>query len=270
MRTPRLMLIGVVAAMMLALPAVGVARSQGTKDRAHAGAKRHHKKPLADRNRDRIPDRWERKFRLSLRVNQANRDQDRDHMRNLVEFRTGNNPRDADTDNDGVDDNEENAGKIVSFENGILTISLVGGDQLVGAVTDSTEIECKAALIPPPSNEPPVSGASLRHSGEDDAQNGDQGDGDHPGGPGDPSSGPGSPDSGSGDNGGHGSDSGDAGGSGPEDGDEVACTSADLVPGTPVHEADVETTTDGAVVFTKLELLKSVEAVGQAPQHTDD
>ena len=42
-----------------------------------ADAKRAHRAD-ADRNHDRIPDRWERANHLSLRVNQANRDQDHD------------------------------------------------------------------------------------------------------------------------------------------------------------------------------------------------
>ena len=57
-----------------------------------------------DRNHDRIPDRWEKRFHLSLAVNQANRDQDRDRIDNLNEFREGTNPRDRDSDNDGIPD----------------------------------------------------------------------------------------------------------------------------------------------------------------------
>jgi hypothetical protein len=34
-----------------------------------------------DRNRDRIPDKWEKKFDLSVKVDQANKDQDRDKER---------------------------------------------------------------------------------------------------------------------------------------------------------------------------------------------
>ena len=51
-----------------------------------------------DRNRDRIPDRWERANRLSLRVTQARRDPDRDGLSNLREYRAHTNPRRADTD----------------------------------------------------------------------------------------------------------------------------------------------------------------------------
>ena len=69
-----------------------------------------------DRNHDRIPDRWEKRHHLSLKVKQTRRDQDRDHLRNRAEFLAGNNPRDSDSDDDGVMDGDENAGTIASFD----------------------------------------------------------------------------------------------------------------------------------------------------------
>src|ERR1700745_850357 len=60
-----------------------------------------------DRNHDSIPDRWEKRFHLSLKVDQANRDQDRDKVDNANEFREHTNPRDRDTDNDGRKDGRE-------------------------------------------------------------------------------------------------------------------------------------------------------------------
>jgi hypothetical protein len=111
------------AIAMLALPAVAAAK---------------------DRNHDRIPDRWEKRHKLSLKVNQAGRDQDRDKLRNRAEFMAGDNPRSADSDGDGVPDGEENAGTIQSFDpsTGKLTIALFGGETLSGLVTGQTEIEC--------------------------------------------------------------------------------------------------------------------------------
>lgn len=53
-----------------------------------------------DRNRDGIPDWWEVRWRLSLGVNQARLDQDRDGLNNLFEYRSRNCPRLADTDRD--------------------------------------------------------------------------------------------------------------------------------------------------------------------------
>src|SRR3954452_10962586 len=115
-----------------------------------------------DRNRDRIPDRWEHAHHLSLHVNQVRRDQDHDGLNNRGEFRAHMNPRKADTDGDGINDGDENAGTIASFENGVLTINLAGGGTLTGAVTDETEIECDDTA-----------------QASDHGGGGDDGDGDH-------------------------------------------------------------------------------------------
>jgi hypothetical protein len=95
-----------------------------------------------DRNHDRIPDKWEKRHHLSLKHKQGRRDQDHDGLKNRGEWRAKFDPRDADTDDDGVDDGDENTGKVESFEDGVLTISLFNGDTIKGAVTDDTEIEC--------------------------------------------------------------------------------------------------------------------------------
>jgi hypothetical protein len=81
---------------LLALPGSALARG-------------HSKTARADRNHDGIADKWERRNHLSLRVNQAKRDQDKDGLNNLGEFRAHTNPRDADTDSDGVSDANEDA-----------------------------------------------------------------------------------------------------------------------------------------------------------------
>ena len=57
-----------------------------------------------DGNRDRIPDRWEKKHGLSLKVKQTARDQDKDGFKNRAEWRAKTDPRDADSDDDGLDD----------------------------------------------------------------------------------------------------------------------------------------------------------------------
>jgi hypothetical protein len=98
-----------------------------------------------DRNHDRIPDRWETRHHLSLRHDQARRDQDRDGLRNRGEFKAHMNPRDADSDNDGIEDGDENAGTISSFDGRTLVISLAGGGSLTGIVDGDTEIECEDA-----------------------------------------------------------------------------------------------------------------------------
>jgi hypothetical protein len=98
-----------------------------------------------DRNHDKIPDRWERKHALSLKRDQAKRDQDRDGLKNLGEFEAGLDPRDGDTDDDGTHDGDEGAGTIAAFdaETGDLTIDLFNGGELAGTVNDNTEIKCE-------------------------------------------------------------------------------------------------------------------------------
>jgi hypothetical protein len=118
-----------------------------------------------DRNRDRIPDRWEKQHHLSLKVDQSRRDQDGDGLNNKGEWRAKLDPRDDDSDNDGVDDGDENAGTVATFSGGVLTISLAKGGTLVAKVTPDTEIECEGAAQ-----------ASSDDEGDDD---GDHGDGDH-------------------------------------------------------------------------------------------
>jgi hypothetical protein len=99
----------------------------------------------ADRNHDRIPDRWERSHHLSLRVNQAKRDQDQDGLRNLQEYQAGDDPRDADTDGDGTEDGGEGAGKVKSLDGTKLTITLFNGDDVTATVDSNTELECSGA-----------------------------------------------------------------------------------------------------------------------------
>src|SRR5689334_1131068 len=60
-----------------------------------------------DRNHDRIPDSWERRYHLSTRVSAAKGDPDHDKLNNLGEYRNKTNPRKADTDRDGLSDGAE-------------------------------------------------------------------------------------------------------------------------------------------------------------------
>jgi hypothetical protein len=177
-----------------------------------------------DRNDDGIPDRWERRYDLSLRVDQSGRDQDRDSLDNLGEYRhrthpkrsdtdhdglddgdelaSGNDPRDHDSDDDGISDGHETAGEVVSYDaaDGTLVIRSLAGNRVSGVVTAQTFIKC---------DDSPPAGASSQ--GSDDGPDHDSGD-----------------------------DSGGNGGGSDDDGSGGACTIADLVPGAPVHEAELE------------------------------
>jgi hypothetical protein len=214
------------AAALMLVPAA--APASGSDDRASA----------ADRNADRIPDRWERRHHLSLKVKQTRRDQDRDGLNNLGEFRSKTNPRDRDSDDDGIrdgaekrfglsprdddsdddgrDDGDENAGRVASFENGVLTIQLAAGGTISGRVVDGvTEIECRGTAT-----------AQASH---------DEGDDDGPS-----------------DNSGPGNAEDDHGDDEDEDGN---CSSANLTPNTIVHEAELKIG-DGGAVFDEVELVK--------------
>lgn len=196
-----------------------------------------------DRNHDRIPDRWERHHSLSLKENQARRDQDRDSLKNRKEFKARTNPRDADTDNDGTPDGDENAGTISSFDGTTLVINLFNGSSISGVVTDGIEIECEGP-------------------GDDNDQGDDHGDDDNsgPGGGDDDNSGSGGGDdlrmhaaASTSDDGPGDDDTGDDDDNGDDGGQE--CTTADLVPDAVVQEAELELS-NGQATFEEVELVK--------------
>lgn len=180
-----------------------------------------------DRNHDRIPDRWEKRHRLSLSVNQSKRDQDRDRLRNLAEFEAETNPRDPNTDNDGVPDGQEHAGTIESFDaqSGMLTIDLFGKGTISGLITEATEIECDDS-----GGQASASDSSDGGEGSDDDRQGEE----------------------VGDDDGQGNDA-QENGSGGDDAQGSNCTVADLTPGATVHEAELKVA-GGSAVFEKVEL----------------
>jgi len=217
-----------------------------------------------DRNHDRIPDKWEKRHHLSLKANQAHLDQDRDHLRNRAEFLADDNPRDRDSDDDGVMDGQEQAGTIASFDavTGRLTIDLFGSDTISGLVTAGTEIECEDHSSASASSEGSGSGEAEPgddRGGEGEVEPGDdhgdhEGVGDDRGGQGEEDRGGEEPGEDRGDNSGPGSDN-----SGPgrgDDNDEDAagnCTTADLVPGAVVQEAELKVA-NGQATFKEVEL----------------
>jgi len=193
-----------------------------------------------DRNHDRIPDRWEKRHHLSLKVKQTGRDQDGDHLRNRQEFLAGTNPRNPDSDGDGVPDGQENAGRIRSFdaETGQLVIDLFGGETASGLVTEETEVECEGGQVATASHSGEDAGEGDRIDGSAEANGGDEVSDDE----GDDSSTPESPSTGS--------------ESAGDEGDEAGgsnCTTADLVEGAIVKEAELKLD-NGTATFEEVEL----------------
>jgi hypothetical protein len=184
-----------------------------------------------DRNHDRIPDRWERHHHLSLRVNQAHRDQDRDRLGNRAEFLAGDNPRDADTDNDGIPDGEENAGTVASFDaaTGKLTIDLFPGETLSGMVTGDTEIKCEHEDSASASDSNQGEDNPGEEQGQEENENEEE--------PGED----------------NGNDNSGPGTQGEDENGEATCTTADLVPGAVVQEAELRVA-NGTATFEEVEL----------------
>jgi hypothetical protein len=215
----------------------------------------------ADKNRDGIPDKWEKQNHLTLRVDQSPKDQDHDGLNNAGEYADHTNPHDSDTDNDGVNDSVDGdnhdgdhgpateppapptngdglpggnaqAGTIASYEEGVLTIEMFKGGTVTARVTSDTRFRCMTAPsgdpIEPHSTEP---APGDEHPGtEPGDEPGDTNPGDEPGGDDQP------------------------GDELPGDGDhnpggETPCGIADLLPGTLVHEANIE---DGDFVLLVL------------------
>jgi hypothetical protein len=207
-RTVSLLLLACAFTAVLAFPASGMARSHG------------------DRNRDGLPDRWERANHLSLKVNQAKRDQDHDGLRNKAEFRAGDNPRDADTDNDGVRDGQEKAGQVVSFTGGVLIVHLFNGDDVKGTVDADTEFECKTAPSTTTTRGADDGGGDQGDDGDHHGQRGDQGD----------------------------DDANEGDDNDREDHNQPGCDAAKLTAGATVGEAELKATPAG-LVFEKIELV---------------
>lgn len=213
-----------------------------------------------DGNHDRIPDRWERHHHLSTAVNQAGRDQDHDHLRNRAEFLAGDNPRDRDSDDDGVMDGNENAGTITAFdaESGKLTIGLFNGDAVSGLVTESTRIKCEDEHSPDVTararhgeEEPGDDHGEGEEAGDDNGGHGEEPGDDNGGEAAGDNSGPGN---GGEDNSGPGSSNSGRGPSGHDDnGTGANCTTSDLIIGATVEEAELELE-HGAATFEEVEL----------------
>jgi hypothetical protein len=239
-RKIKLLLFGVVLAALLAVPGAAMAKSH-------------------DRDHDKLPDKWEKKFHLSTHKKNAAGDPDKDGLNNLGEFKSRTNPRKADTngngvndanddqdgdgvdnademgehtnpcdhdsDNDGVGDGEETTGTIASF---VEDSANPGTGVLTITLPDNSTISGKVDS---------TTEIECRTAGDDgDRHERDRGD----------------------DNSGDDNSGDDNGGdhSGPgRGGDETQCSTADLTAGTMVHEAELHGSGADAV-FEEIKLLK--------------
>jgi hypothetical protein len=232
--------IGVLAAAVLALFVISLPGIASAKDR----------------NKDKIPDRWERSHKLSLKRDQRKLDQDKDGLRNRGEWRAGTNPRDKDSDNDGVSDLKEKAGVISAYDadTGDLTITLYSGGELTGSVTDQTRVRCESEDTSDDSSD----------DSSDDGTGDDSGDesGETERSRGGPGSGREAEDDSGDDSGDQSEDeSGDDQGGHPGRGGEGCggdCSVEDLAKGVEVTEAVVKYTASGKV-FKELEIVVSTD-----------
>jgi hypothetical protein len=129
-----------------------------------------------DINHDHIPDRWERAYHLSLKVDQSGRDQDHDGLKNRAEFKDHTSPRNSDSDSDGLPDGhdpqpappaqgtadttpepphtdtpppapEPTSGHVVSYQQssgfgGVLTLERSNGEKVTAYFGEKTDLEC--------------------------------------------------------------------------------------------------------------------------------
>lgn len=79
---------------------------------------------LTDTDSDGMPDTWETLYSLNISVNDAGEDPDCDSVTNLNEYYSGTDPRDNDSDNDGLTDTDEVIpGVKDDFENGLFHLN---------------------------------------------------------------------------------------------------------------------------------------------------
>ena len=156
------------------------------------------------KDRDGMPDRWEKRHHLNVRVNDAARDKDRDGLSNYGEYRSHTNPRkkdsdrdrrgdaredydrdkvpnrqeiktgndagDSDSDDDSIRDGRENAGRITAVGGGSVQIMLSVGGNLTARL--APELSCATASATPWSEPAPAfpdgdAGSDIPEAGED-------------------------------------------------------------------------------------------------------
>lgn len=86
--------------------------SMGKGIDTHALDKKHTKKvTIVDKDHNKIPDDWQRKYHLGYGASVASKDNDKDGLKNLVEYQLKLNPTTKDTDKDKITDGKEDYDK---------------------------------------------------------------------------------------------------------------------------------------------------------------
>ncbi len=244
------MVFAILAATAFAVAPIALAR--------HSSNKISHARKLA---------RWEHRYHFTLTKANALADADSDSVSNVSEFVDNTNPKNADTNHNGVPDGSEDhnhngvkdnhdaAATVSSFTAAtatapaVLVIKLTDGTIETGQVTADTEIKCETAPVVSTTPTTPPTPATVRDHGGDDG-----------GGPIQVSTTPVSPSGSTGSHQGHGDDNGQ--GDDDNEGDDnnagnqaSMCTTADLTVGAVVHSAELKITSAGAV-FKEIELIK--------------
>lgn len=124
-----------------------------------------------DRNKNGIPDAWEKAHGISLKKDRGNRDADGDGARNRCEYQAKTDPNNADSDADLIPDGDEdtdgdgatnraesnlrsNCGRanshlqirratVTSFAEGVLTLTVRGGGTVTAPVSSSLKCAVK-------------------------------------------------------------------------------------------------------------------------------
>jgi len=131
-------------ALIISLIAIGPVSAASAKGASSKQAHSRRAALRADRNRSGIPDVWERKFRISTRTDQSQLDPDDDGLNNIEEYNGGTDPRNEDSDGNGILDGDED-GVVVSFNDvtGSLRVMMPGGHKIRGLVDQDTMVFCE-------------------------------------------------------------------------------------------------------------------------------
>jgi hypothetical protein len=138
------------AGLLALIASLGVASAapaakKNKKQRTAAAWAKNHDLKGNWRHRDKDADGLDNLAEFKARTDPKRKDTDRDKLRDGAEVELGLDPLDADSDNDGTRDGAEKAGSVIAFANGQLTVKLARGGRVTAAVTDETELDCRAA-----------------------------------------------------------------------------------------------------------------------------